>query len=73
VGAVTPQGVFEQYLRGECSLGDAADSVSAEVMRAKREGRSLRELRIDKPKELTPALLTRAEAFFDEMNRRGQI
>jgi hypothetical protein len=71
--ATTTQVIFEQYLRGERSLGDAADAVIAEITQAKAEGRARRDLRIEKPKGLTAALTVRAEAFFEEMNRRGRI
>lgn len=70
----TSQDIFERYLRGELSLADAADAVTALVMERKASGGGLAGLRVDKPEgvELDAGTVARADAFFDEMNRRGR-
>jgi hypothetical protein len=68
----SPQDVFERYLRGELSLGEAADAISTELLERKAAGQPMKGMSLQKPKglEITPELTLRAEAFFDEMERR---
>lgn len=70
----TGQTTFERYLRGELPLHEAADAVTALIMERKLNGESLTGLRMVKPQgiELTEEMVSRADAFFDEMNRRGR-
>lgn len=65
--------LFEQYVRGEMTLEEAADALEALVRRRKSSGSDMSELSIRKPESWSPskAEYERAEALFEEMNRRA--
>ena len=69
------QVVFERYVRGETTLEAAADALEAMLRRRKAEGGQMSDLRIQKPEGWRPsrAELERAEALFEELNRRANV
>ena len=67
------QVIFERYVRGETTLEEAADALEARLRRRKAEGGEMSDLRILKPEGWRPSRAEhdRAEALFEELNRRA--
>ena len=67
------QAIFEQYLRGELSLDAAADALTALILQRKASGASTSDIGLVRPTgvHVTAMMLSRADALFDEMDRRA--
>lgn len=67
--------LFEQYVRGNTTLKEAADALEVLIKHRKATGGEVADLPIRKPKGWQPseAESEGAEALFEEMNRRATV